>query len=237
MIYQYQNGIWISSSRSLPVEKNIILYLNGQKYIEFLCTPAELKELVLGFLYNINVIEAADDIREIEVSSDTVLVWLWRNDVSFEQIFQRTSGFGGITRRGKKSKHTNERYITFYPRQLFALNHYIQEQTKLYQETGGIHFSALCTEKEVILLSEDIGRHNTMDKIAGSALIQNISTEGKWLITSGRISLEMVQKASRMGVRLIASMTTPTLKAETYAREQKMVLVGRLKDEQMNLYR
>lgn len=75
----------------------------GFDNVTFLCTPAELQELTLGFLYNTNVIETAEDIRCMEISSDSVSVWLWKGVPVPEQTLLRTSGLGGMSLKGKRT--------------------------------------------------------------------------------------------------------------------------------------
>lgn len=102
--------------------------------------------------------------------------------------------------------------------------------------TGGIHTSALCNDEGVIVLGKDIGRHNTLDKIMGECLLRKISTKDKILLTSGRVSSEMMRKAAKMQVPVIASLTSPTRLAVTLAHDLDMTLVGYVRGSQFTVY-
>lgn len=84
------------------------------------------------------------------------------------------------------------------------------EAQDLYRETGGVHTSALSDGTQVVVSAEDMGRHNTLDKIAGLCLMQNIWPENRILLTTGRISSEMLQKTARLGATGLISRTSPS---------------------------
>jgi len=110
------------------------------------------------------------------------------------------------------------------------------ESQELYHETGGVHTSALSDGEQVILSAEDIGRHNTLDKIAGLCLMENIWPDRRVLITTGRISSEMLQKAVRMGAKVIASRTSPSSLSIEMAEAWGITLIGYARRNRFNLY-
>lgn len=105
-----------------------------------------------------------------------------------------------------------------------------------YRSHGGIHSAAVGDEDGMILYAEDIGRHNTLDRIAGEALFKGISLSGKALVTSGRVSTEMVAKAVQLGISLIASRTSPTDMAVRICEEAGITLIGYLRSGKFNVY-
>jgi len=106
-----------------------------------------------------------------------------------------------------------------------------------YRNHGGIHSSAVGdADGNLVLFAEDIGRHNTLDRIAGEALLKGIDLEGKLLVTSGRVSTEMVAKSSRLGISLIASRTSPTDLAVRICDEAGIVLSVYVRGGRFNVY-
>ena len=122
------------------------------------------------------------------------------------------------------------------PEQLISLMSEMLRNAELYRETGGVHTSALCDQNGIISMGEDIGRHNTIDKIIGECLFRGFETKDKILLTSGRIASEMVRKAALIGVPIIASLTSPTERALQMAREMNMTVVGYARGGRMKVY-
>src|SRR5207248_10531891 len=105
------------------------------------------------------------------------------------------------------------------PERLMAWMEELLDKAAGYKEHGGTHTAGLFGPSGLELLVEDIGRHNTVDRIAGEALLADIDTAGKAILTSGRISSEMLVKASRLGCGIVASRTSPTELAVSLAPE------------------
>jgi FdhD protein len=110
------------------------------------------------------------------------------------------------------------------------------ESQSLYRETGGVHTSALSDGESVLLAAEDIGRHNTLDKIAGMCLMRNVRPEKRILITTGRISSEMLQKAARMDVPILISRTSPSSLSIEMAERYGITLIGYARRHRFNVY-
>jgi FdhD protein len=106
----------------------------------------------------------------------------------------------------------------------------------LFRSTGGAHAAALCEEGRVLVFKEDIGRHNAVDKVFGECLIKGIEADGKILLTSGRISSEILLKAVRRGIAILASRSAPTSLAVQFAEKAGMALVGFVRGRRMNIY-
>jgi FdhD protein len=90
--------------------------------------------------------------------------------------------------------------------------------------------------ERLLLYSEDLGRHNTLDRIAGEALFKNLDLHGRLLLTSGRVSTEMVAKAMRLGIALIASRTSPTDMVIKMAEQAGITLVGYVRGDAFEVY-
>jgi FdhD protein len=110
------------------------------------------------------------------------------------------------------------------------------ESQDLYRETGGVHTSALSDGEKVLLSAEDIGRHNTLDKIAGLCLMDNVWPVTRILITTGRISSEMLQKAARLQAPILISRTSPSSLSIEMAERYGITLIGYARTNRFNVY-
>ena len=117
------------------------------------------------------------------------------------------------------------------------------DHSLLYNQSGGVHTSILIdptsptdTGSGVLAVGEDIGRHNTHDKLRGEALLREIDTRGRTIVSSGRISSEMLLKAALMGVPIVGSRTSPTQLAVTLAEHLGLTVIGYIRSASMNVY-
>ena len=121
-------------------------------------------------------------------------------------------------------------------RKLAALMTEMQQSAVLYARSRGVHTSALSDGEKLLALSEDVGRHNTIDKLRGACLIEKIDPLGTILFCTGRISSEMINKVARMGCPIVVSRTSPTSLSVKLAREWNITLVGYLRRDSMRVY-
>src|SRR5690606_3825898 len=121
---------------------------------------------------------------------------------------------------------------------LKQLNQRLMEEQTVFKYTGGIHASALFRANgELLFLREDIGRHNAVDKVVGAAFQQNrLPLNDSLVMLSGRVSFELVQKAVRAGIPIIAAVGAPSSLAVSLAREKGITLIGFLKNNRFNIY-
>jgi FdhD protein len=105
-----------------------------------------------------------------------------------------------------------------------------------YKESRGIHGAALADDRGLLVIAEDVGRHNAVDKVKGEALLRGIPTEDRILLSTGRISSEMLLKAARMGVPVVASRTSPTEMAVALAEQLNVTVCGYVRPDSVNVY-
>ena len=128
--------------------------------------------------------------------------------------------------------------IIVKPTVFYQLQNDLKKQQKIFEDTGGIHASALFTiDGNFIMLREDIGRHNALDKIIGAALLNNsLPLNNCILLLSGRASFELLQKAVMAGIKVIAAVGAPSSLAVEMAKENGVTLIGFLKETRFNIY-
>ncbi len=250
-IRQWSKDVWSAGQGSAPAEMPVTLTVNGEAWLEFMCTPEHLDALAVGFLYNEGLIEGAAEVAQVRVcpANDNVDVWTSATIAKPAQ-WRRTSGCGGgLSTAGEETKahalaipapprgmpeHFDEVVLT--PAQVNKLVIQLFQVQNLHRQSGGIHASALSDGQRLFLSCEDIGRHNTLDKLAGRVMLEKNSKPRRVTLTTGRVSSEMLQKAARLGTAVVISCTAPTALAVQMAEAWGLTLIGYAKRERFTLY-
>jgi FdhD protein len=220
-------------------EQPLTIHVNGQRFLTLLCTPVKLEALVLGYLWMEKVIGGLDEVVALDLSpvdgrADVTL----SHPVTLPQERILTSGCGGgITFRIDHRLFPRLRSsLRIRPAQLGARMKDLFAAAVHYQASRGIHGAALSDGDRLLVVAEDVGRHNAVDKIKGEALLRDIETTDRILLSTGRVSSEMLLKAVRMGVPLVASRTSPTEMAVALAEQLGVTVCGYVRPDGLNLY-
>jgi len=225
----YAGGQARAESGMLPVEEAVTLYVNAQPLVALMCTPTLLEALALGFLFNEGFIRSADDVAVLRPCGGGRCVDVWLHfDIEIPNRRVITSGCsGGTTFDDLAGAHPRvEADVRVRPQEVVGLMDELTRRAALHQRSGGVHVAALASGGQIMCLAEDVGRHNALDKVAGLCLQERHNPRGGILLTSGRISSEMVQKAAHMSVPLVISRTAPTSLAVQLAAAWGITLVG-----------
>lgn len=220
-------------------EQPLTVYVDGERFLTLLCTPVKLEALVIGYLWMEMVISDLAEIRTLQVSpvDGRVDVALTRPvTLPTERILTSGCG-GGITFRIDHRlfpRLTSDLRIS--PAQLGERMRDLFAAAVLYKASRGIHGAALTDGDRLLIVAEDVGRHNAVDKIKGEALLRGIATRDRVLLSTGRISSEMLLKAARMGVPIVASRTSPTEMAVGLAEQLNVTVCGYVRQDGLNLY-
>jgi FdhD protein len=234
---RYSDENWVRTPVHVPVERELTIYVNLRELVTILCTPTKQNFLVLGFLYSEGIISGMNDVMMMRVCDEESEVDVRLTNPAFELPVKRrlTSGCGGgasFTTEGRKVDSD----LVVAPAKVLALMKQLQERMDLYQLSGGVHTSALSDTKNLLVVTEDIGRHNTLDKIQGECLATGIATKDRLVLTTGRVSSEMLLKAARMQTPVVVSRHTPTGSAVSLARDLGIALVGRAAGNRLSVY-
>ena len=239
---EYAGANWRRVSGAVTDEALVRIHVNGRELATVMCTPRDVDELALGFLRAEGIIESLADVRKVVVcpSGACVEVWLARTGFEPPDAARRiiTSGCGGgLTFDDlSQSRAPLDLNTSITPEQLFARMHEMYRAGQLYPVTQGIHTSALTDGERLLVVAEDVGRHNTIDRLLGKALKQGVNTEGLILLATGRISSEMLGKAAKMGVPVVASRTSPTSLSVRLGRAWGITVIGYVRGKSLRVY-
>ena len=228
----------------LVEEVPLTIMANGSELVTLLCSPIDIEDLVTGFLFTSGLVIKINDLKNMRIDRKrwTVYVDLIEDAIMKERTFKRiyTSGCGKGTLFYNafdlinRKKNTSDLKIA--KDYIFSLMKYFQNKSELFKTTGGVHSAALADKKTILTFKDDIGRHNAIDKVIGYCLNKNILLKDKILVTSGRISSEVLFKAQKVGFPIIISRSAPTNQAVKLAQELKITLVGFVRGKSMNIY-
>jgi FdhD protein len=221
------------------------IFVEDRELVTLMCSPWQLRPLVVGFLYLEGLIDSVDEIEMLRVCLEDRLAEV-RLVHGFPDVPPRkilTSGCTGGVSFGKYLDDIEQfrvaaDSICVEPSTLYELLRALYDNSHLYRESGGVHTSifAVAGSAEPRFVAEDIGRHNTLDKIQGMALLEEVPTHGGIILASGRISSEMLFKSAIMGVPIVGSRTSPTNLALAVAERLNITVCGYLRQGSMNVY-
>jgi FdhD protein len=235
---RFSDEEWVRTSAHVPSEMQLTIYVNRQEVVTVQCTPTKLNCLVIGFLYAEGIISGMGDVLSMRVCEDDSLADVMLSNSEYELPTQKrtlTSGCGG----GATFKTQGQRVdsdIVVTPKEALSLMKQLIGQMELYRLSGGVHASALSDTKNLIVVAEDIGRHNTFYKIQGECLLRGLATRDRLLLSTGRVSSEMLLKAAGMQVPVVVSRTSPTGRGISLARDLGIALVGYARGGRLLVY-
>jgi len=242
---------------ALAAEEPLELRVDGKALAVTMRTPGQDVELAHGFLLSEGVIGSAEDVSVARFCEGTgpdgmntynVLDVALADgvpppDTGVERNFYTTSSCGVCGKAALDAVKLKTRYspaadqVQVTAEALTGFPDALRERQKVFESTGGLHAAGLFRDGELLVVREDVGRHNAVDKVLGWAVLQHlVPLTGVVLMVSGRASFELVQKAAMAGVPVLAAVSAPSSLAVELAEEQGMTLVGFLRGDSMNVY-
>jgi FdhD protein len=202
-------------------EAIVRLTINGTEACEWRCTPHDLEALVIGRLFISGSIRGPDDVHmTVESRDDPHIVVAARVDSS--------RGHVGAADERMLAVPSGETFHMLF-RDLFSA-------VDARHESGGMHAAAATDGTRIVKQVEDVGRHNTIDKITGMLLLSGLSFGHHGLLTSSRVSGEIAHKAGRAGFAWLASRSIPTTLAVRFAQQAGMPIIGRAASRHSHIY-
>ncbi|URZ14207.1 formate dehydrogenase accessory sulfurtransferase FdhD [Clostridium felsineum] len=227
-------------------EYPLTIFLNKKKLATLLCSPENLKSLAIGFLRTEGLIKSIDDISSIDLNEEKGMAYVsTQNGVSEERFFSKKIDLENIKSNNTtgiqnflKSLNCNpvESNTTISVSKIFEFMKKDLDYSEVFKKTGGVHCVALCSNKDMLIVYEDVARHNALDKVIGEAIVKKLYLKDKIVILSGRVSLEMILKAAKLEIPIIISKSAPTSLSVALANQLNITLVGFVRGNKMNIY-
>jgi len=233
----------------LAVEEPLEIRVDGEPLAVTMRTPGEDEELAVGFLAGEGLIAGPDDVAEVGPSDDLAANVVdvrtrsgLRRDPAGERSFYLSSSCGVCGKGALEHVHQvappSPPGPALEPEVVLAAPRELRARQSAFERTGGLHATGLFEpDGELVVLREDVGRHNAMDKAIGSRLRDGAyPLPGLFGCVSGRASFELVQKASLAGLAGLVAVGAPSTLAVDLARERGMLLCGFVRDGTFNVY-
>lgn len=223
-------------------EVPLTIEVNGQELATLLCSPDHLKNLVTGFLFTSGVIPDYTALKSILIDTERFNVSVAIEGDGSEFVFKRvyTSGCGkGVIFHNPMDvihKTRLEDGFVLNASEISALMKEFIKGSPEHTKTRGVHSGALATRERILIFRDDIGRHNALDKVIGEALTQGLNFTETIMLTTGRISSEILSKVLRCRIPVIAALGAPTNQAVKLARVANLTLAGHVKGSRMDVY-
>ncbi len=229
------DGRFTRGETSVIMEKELPIYVNGRHLVTASITPVMEREFVTGYLFGQGFINSLEEIVSVEITGDAAQVQL----KDPEKILNKTggtsyrivSGGGRLAYSGEADLPVMRDHWKFKFQAIFKAINILFETARMYRETEGVHAAGLFTaDASLVCIVEDIGRHNTLDKAIGYALINRVDRGNTFLVSTGRMASEMVTKICRAGIPLAATKTAVTDKGLEIGQKHGLTVIGFLRD-------
>ncbi len=243
-VVRIKDGNRIEEKHLIATEVPCTIEINGKEAATIMATPTYLKEFAVGYLFTAGVIHSADDVKEFYCDKTK-----WRldiqtkHDVDLEMLGKRvyTSGCGkGVMYSSMiqlSSRHAIETDFTIGHPALSNCMKWLLTSSSLYRETHGVHSAALSLNGDIPdVLIDDIGRHNAVDKVIGYGLVRNVDFSHSLILSTGRISSEILHKAKRSGIPVVLSRGAPTHQTVLLARDMGVTVIGFARGGSFTIY-
>ncbi len=237
----------VATLDQVAVEEPLEIRLDGHPVAVVMRTPGHDEDLAAGFLVTEGIISKVSQLRKIELRPDENRVLMFLQDDVTVDLGRLTWHFFTGSSCGLCGKATLEAIFTESPpiRQrveipdaaFLAAPEKLRSAQSTFETTGGLHAAGLFSESGALLaVREDIGRHNATDKVIGHALHHGIDLEKSFLLVSGRVSFEIMQKAVAARIPAVAGISAPSSLAVDFAKASGQILVGFLRPPTFNRY-
>jgi FdhD protein len=220
-------------------EKTITMVINEKYRVNLICTPLQIEAYIIGYLICEGIIHALSEVKTVEYRNKNEF-WCQietSDSKRWEEIEMRTSGCIGFKPKAISPAIVMESNLKLTPKTIFQAQKELLNTSTYWKRTGGAHMSSLFDSKGVLkYISEDVGRHNTIDKIIGEAILNHEDMSKLFAVISGRLSSAMITKLVQARIAIVISKAAPLLEGLEYGKKAKMTIIGFCREPEINIY-
>jgi FdhD protein len=239
--WKLSEGQYSQTKTGVVIEKEMPIYVNGKHLVTASIAPGLEREFIVGYLFGQGFIDSVEELASLEIENNTAKVTL-------KNSRNTSPGASGANYRivsggGRSAYYDETRFseiktdMKINKKEIFRAMNALFENAGLYVETEGVHAAGLFIAKaSPICIVEDIGRHNTLDKITGYALLNKIDCSHAFLVSTGRMTSEMVAKICRIGIPVVATKTAVTDKGREIGKKYGLTIIGFVRDTGTKLH-
>jgi len=213
-------------------EAQLTIVVNNRKLITLPCSPNDLQFLAIGFLFSKGILKGKEEITKVTLDDSKCIVWV---ETEKDNHLKPLSLSAVYNAANSKVQSIVESHISVASRDIVSLIEEFQHRSEIFISTGGVHSVALC-EKNIVAFKEGVSRNNALDKFFGECILKDIPTEERMLVTSCRISSEILCKVAKRNIHILISKSAPTNLTVRLAAEVGITLIGFVRAKRMNVY-
>ena len=223
----------INCQDTIVAEFPLGLVVNCEYENTFLCSPYNLKELVIGYLCSKNMIFCKDDILNFEMNQDEKIAYvnIDKSKINHKKNIIYLNEYDFL-----EADYIHNDNVKINVSDIYKTMEYNLNLSQVFKNTAGVHCVSIFGNNGLIIACEDVARHNAMDKVIGHCILNDIPLDDKIIFVSGRLSFEMIKKAAIVKVPIIVAKSAITSLAIETAQKLNITLVGFVRDKKMNIY-
>lgn len=217
---------------TVVTEAQLTIVVNTQKLVTLPCSPNDLQFLAIGFLFSKDILKSKEEITKIDLDDRKSIVWV----ETTKDNHLKPLSLGTLSNAANKVHLTVNSDISVKSHDIISLVEEFQHRSEVFISTGGVHSVALCERKNILVFKEDISRNNALDKLFGECIMKDIPMKERMVLTSCRISSEILQKVAKRNIPVLISKSAPTNLAVRLAADAGITLIGFVRARRMNVY-
>jgi FdhD protein len=232
---------WVAEERPLNV------FLNRKHYATIICSPLKLKELAVGHLVSEGILKSVNEIASVDLNEKECVCRIsLKSEIDLDERLKAsdrssrivfTACGGGATHQYPEKIPRVKSDLRTGASTVFETVNRLNVVAETFRKTGGVHVAAVCgPDGTLVTFAEDVGRHNAVDKVIGSALLEGIDLNDRYLVLSGRLTGDVVMKSARVQIPIIASLAAATDSGIRNAELAGVTLIGFVRGKRMNIY-
>ena len=230
----YKNHNYKKTTEKVVQDETITLTINNKISRSMSAIEDSLKEFAVGYLFNKNMVQTLDDIKEIKIENTKINVEINDELLKTNETVLCSDSSGGWRTKIKNVKSVESDFQVRVDELINRIEE-LKNKAEIWQNTGGTHVAGI-VYKDRFIVKEDVSRHVAVDKVIGYGILNNFDLSQSYVIYSGRMPADMVIKMTRVGIPILASNAAPANSGYRIAKKGNITLVGFLRGQRCNIY-